>query len=419
MTEHAWPEAHRKRVREDDYADLTNGGTLGFTEHRSKRLQALPLRTSPNAKRWADPPTFPQPQQSFPVPGYPRTITPGASDSEDSNSMEPQQHIWAPEPELLPQQLSPSILVSDMADRDMDMMDMYDDTPPPSHMHMESDNQDGGGGGGGQQQQQQQQQNQDQDHLHPGPFHPDQAVANITGRMPTPIHCSFAQQVRGNSNWGGAAGNVMQSALMDSLPEQLNSPMGGFDGNGGNSLAGNSQQLTNMMDNGGHESSSSIPRSLDGATANAAQFISNWNMVQTRRLPSPISESGGEDGSSGSLESPRMVLDSSSSSSSFQSINNNSQNHHNHNLGRLTHQHPLLSTLPTRSSSAADGMDVESSPTTTTPSPKKGHARSKHTINSWTALQPGMKRSFSIGYRADCEKCRMKVPGHFNHIIIS
>jgi hypothetical protein len=25
------------------------------------------------------------------------------------------------------------------------------------------------------------------------------------------------------------------------------------------------------------------------------------------------------------------------------------------------------------------------------------------------------KRGFSMGYRADCEKCRMKVPGHYNH----
>ncbi|KAL5606516.1 hypothetical protein BROUX41_002919 [Berkeleyomyces rouxiae] len=47
----------------------------------------------------------------------------------------------------------------------------------------------------------------------------------------------------------------------------------------------------------------------------------------------------------------------------------------------------------------------------------KGHNRSRHTVNSWT-WQPGMKRSFSIGYCSDCEKCQMKVPGHFNHIVI-
>lgn len=27
----------------------------------------------------------------------------------------------------------------------------------------------------------------------------------------------------------------------------------------------------------------------------------------------------------------------------------------------------------------------------------------------------GSKRGFSIGWRADCEKCQMRVPGHFNH----
>ncbi|OIW24679.1 hypothetical protein CONLIGDRAFT_584053 [Coniochaeta ligniaria NRRL 30616] len=60
-------------------------------------------------------------------------------------------------------------------------------------------------------------------------------------------------------------------------------------------------------------------------------------------------------------------------------------------------------------------MDVEAA----TPSPpRKGHSRSRHTVNNWTQ-QPGMKKSFSIGYRSDCEKCRLKVPGHFNHIIIS
>ncbi|KAL1889696.1 hypothetical protein Cpir12675_005674 [Ceratocystis pirilliformis] len=47
----------------------------------------------------------------------------------------------------------------------------------------------------------------------------------------------------------------------------------------------------------------------------------------------------------------------------------------------------------------------------------KGHNRSRHTVNSWT-WQPGMKRSFSIGYCSDCEKCQMKAPGHFNHIVI-
>jgi len=149
--------------------------------------------------------------------------------------------------------------------------------------------------------------------------------------------------------------------------------------------------------------------------AAASQAMTDWSMVQNRRLPSPISECGAED----SQGSARMALDSSSL-----------QGGH---FGHLTHEHPLVAGLPPRASSAMEARSArEGTPATevqnghamevecpATPSPKKGHTRSKHTLNSWTALQPGMTRSFSIGYRADCERCRNKVPGHFNHIIIS
>jgi hypothetical protein len=68
-------------------------------------------------------------------------------------------------------------------------------------------------------------------------------------------------------------------------------------------------------------------------------------------------------------------------------------------------------------------MEVENSPQPDKETPtKKGHTRSKHSLRNWTGFGgevggAGMKRSFSMGYRADCEKCRMKVPGHFSHII--
>lgn len=57
---------------------------------------------------------------------------------------------------------------------------------------------------------------------------------------------------------------------------------------------------------------------------------------------------------------------------------------------------------------------------------KKGHTRSKHSLRDWNGYTgelvgsmhgAGTKRSFSMGYRADCEKCRNRVPGHFSHII--
>lgn len=68
-------------------------------------------------------------------------------------------------------------------------------------------------------------------------------------------------------------------------------------------------------------------------------------------------------------------------------------------------------------------MEVDRSSSQQTPT-KKGHQRSKHSVRQWSGMGgdlqsagQGMKRSFSMGYRADCEKCRNQVPGHFSHII--
>lgn len=70
-------------------------------------------------------------------------------------------------------------------------------------------------------------------------------------------------------------------------------------------------------------------------------------------------------------------------------------------------------------------MEVESVDTITEEpkvTPKKGHTRSKHSLRNWGGFGSeipgvGVKRGFSMGYRSDCEKCRMKVPGHFSHVI--
>lgn len=65
-----------------------------------------------------------------------------------------------------------------------------------------------------------------------------------------------------------------------------------------------------------------------------------------------------------------------------------------------------------------DVMDMDvSSPEKVTP--KKGHSRNRHATRNHTGFTPenaGVKR-FSMGYRADCEKCRMKVPGHYSHVV--
>ena len=36
---------------------------------------------------------------------------------------------------------------------------------------------------------------------------------------------------------------------------------------------------------------------------------------------------------------------------------------------------------------------------------------------TWGGNHSKRKTALSMGYRADCEKCRLKVPGHYNHLI--
>lgn len=245
--------------------------------------------------------------------------------------------------------------VVESGDMDMDMT-ADDMLSPPAHMNYA----------------------QQQHHLVPGPSQPDQDSV-IASRMPTPIQPSFAVQVRGN-NWGGAAGNLMHNSMAAPTP------------------------AVSTEDR-------SVPRTLEHPAV-----MGEWSMVQNRSLPSPISESGIEEAGS-----PDMVMDSMA----FQSQGHDQSHEHIEGCGE--HDDELLNT-PNRStamrsspapmgSSPIRGSALDSDPAAT-PSPRKGHTRSRHTIVAWTQ-QPGMKKSFSIGYRADCEKCRNRVPGHFNHIIVS
>lgn len=294
-----------------------------------------------------------------------------------SDVVEPssEPHMWADEPELISDKPN-SAMAPETVDGDMDMMDVSEPVAGRCQpaLHAPPD-------------------------VVSSPFQAGSAVPSVTGRIPTPIHCSFAAQVRGNS-WNGTCGNVGQGDALATTPEEPNAAA--FQSNG---LVDVTIQRLSIM------GPDAVPRVLGGG-ATTALAAADWSMVENRRLPSPISECGGED----SVESPNMVHESGAQSGGP--------------MSHLTHAHPLLAGLPPRASPGpregtpasenananVNAMDIESS---AAPSSKKGHTRSKHTLNSWTALQPGMKRSFSIGYRADCEKCRMKVPGHFNHIIIS
>ncbi|KAI0017992.1 hypothetical protein F4780DRAFT_563099 [Xylariomycetidae sp. FL0641] len=327
----------RKRPRDEDETDLGNAmnATLGFTEHRNKRLQSLPLRSSPTHKRWTGPPSFPATHVPL------ATITPTDSDSEDVQG----RYMGQPPMDV---------------DRDTDMM--VDGNPPSQH-------------------------------LNAGPSQPDPIPPTITGRMPTPIHCTFAAQVRGNS-WGAMnqAANAANLAATDTIPEE--------DGVG----FAQSRPTFPLPD-------PSVPRSVEGTV--------EWSIVQNRRLPSPISENGGEEPPT----TPGMVLDSCPPMASqlqrpYLPHMPHSTNPHAMGAFHPNIQQPLQSVDADASMMDTDGESPASAPATPSPRSKFGHSRSKHTLNSWT-LQPGMKKSFSIGYRADCEKCRMKTPGHFNHIIVS
>ncbi|OIW24680.1 hypothetical protein CONLIGDRAFT_560122, partial [Coniochaeta ligniaria NRRL 30616] len=194
LAQYEWQDANRKRGREDEYEDIAAGGTLGFTEHRSKRMQALPLRISEASRRWPTPSTLPTGQHNFlGQPGL-HTVTPSDSDSEDASAS-----TYAHNNHLQQQQAcqanlaahSPPTFYMEPERGHGDDMDMMIDTPEPSEVSMGYHHQEKQGDQGR--------------HLQPGSLQPDPiGPPTITGRMPTPIQPSFAAQIRGGSkNWSG------------------------------------------------------------------------------------------------------------------------------------------------------------------------------------------------------------------------
>ncbi|KAG0650005.1 hypothetical protein D0Z07_3737 [Hyphodiscus hymeniophilus] len=275
-----WPARKRERDEDEGY------GTSGFSEHRTKRRFAnLPDRTSPKQHRQPSP--FAMNSTIQPLPP---TITPADSEAEDTppTSAEPRSvfspysssptHTITPSsPSLDAMNTSQSTQMSDVGvySDDMEMADSF--------------------------------------HLSPGPFHTDPSTS-ISGRIPTPIHSSFAPYIRA------------EKATLH------------------------------------HE----------------ADFADDEARVDRfrrgRRLPSPISEGD---------TSPSIIVEG-------------------------------LSEMQMEYEGTTQELEK------TTPS-RKGHTRSKHSLRSWTGVgelgASGTKRTFSMGYRTDCEKCRNNVPGHFNHII--
>ena len=300
-----WP--GRKREREDN----EESGTSGFSEHRTvrlptttlyyytinidnpqkRRIAALPHRTSPKLIRNTST-TFSF-TTDYPSQPAPPTITPADSDSEDTPSAEPKSFFspYSSSPACTLTQSGPPSPGLDYLENPSSQSTQMSDAPLYSDDFEMTDSV----------------------HLSPGTSQNDPST-NITSRIPTPIHSSFAPFIRADK--------------------------------------------------------ASIHHDADFADDEA--LVERFR--RGRRLPSPISE--GE-------ASPSMIVAG---------------------FGDMQ-------------------MEVENSsqPDKETPT-KKGHTRSKHSLRNWTGFGgevggAGMKRSFSMGYRADCEKCRMKVPGHFSHII--
>ncbi|KAG5979868.1 hypothetical protein E4U55_004670 [Claviceps digitariae] len=204
------------------------------------------------------------------------------------------------------------------------------------------------------------------------------------GRMPTSIPPSFAAQVKGpNAGWAPLPVATVPNGIV----------------NLGHHVTGFSQDKC-------------VPRVMNASDT-------EWHVLQDHRpLPSPISEVGTSGINGQARTSTGTTVDHDGclvAQSQFPAgflCSSSCQPSPTHGM-----EHPNALIDAEICSKLAHNSESHADPRSPSPG-RKGHQRSKHTINSWT-WQPGMKKSFSIGYRNDCEKCQLKVPGHFNHIVIS
>lgn len=130
----------------------------------------------------------------------------------------------------------------------------------------------------------------------------------------------------------------------------------------------------------------SIPSNLDIQTANAVSYTENQHL----RLPSPIREDEDHD-----LEShcytPTTITQSQLSRLSVD------EGMHLNGVNALLHAN-------VHANANAESVDEAGVNKTPTPGRKRSGALST-------------KGKFSMGYRDDCEKCRMRVPGHYAHFL--
>ena len=68
-------------------------------------------------------------------------------------------------------------------------------------------------------------------------------------------------------------------------------------------------------------------------------------------------------------------------------------------------------------SNREDGMDVETNYQQADLRQQRGRTRSRR-ADGKDAMEPVLGRPvLSMGYRADCDKCRARVPGHYTHVL--
>ena len=76
---------------------------------------------------------------------------------------------------------------------------------------------------------------------------------------------------------------------------------------------------------------------------------------------------------------------------------------------------PLTATFPENDMMTPESPEFGSRKGSTGSGGSQGSRRRSDAI-SW-GVEGGSKVVFSMGFRADCEKCRERVPGHYSHVL--
>ncbi|KAI9757292.1 MAG: hypothetical protein M4579_003503 [Chaenotheca gracillima] len=124
----------------------------------------------------------------------------------------------------------------------------------------------------------------------------------------------------------------------------------------------------------------------DPSLSSETSEVVHRRQVQHRRLPSPISE----------RDDPLSPMDTSEAGEM---------------MGRLEVRNRTNGSHSRRSDSAMDFERSQSDDRDTSRESERGRARYRPDVEKRT------KPVLTMGFRADCEKCRARVPGHYSHVL--